>query len=345
MADWQGTFLVSSGTGDQMSSLAGRMQKREEERLAQMQKRKQQEKEQSFKVQESLHHFLDTFRSERLSLESSLAESTTVEHSKLAEHFDDLSQRVSKLHRYVSESAMFLPPYELKTAQNLLVSLQSKIQEKRDELLPKKKFTFRSSNKKSEKKLAVTENNTKTNESVEDSKSEEDLVIELAACKFVGASNEVFKKSANEINQKDIALAALNDCTVILYGAPLAIHINKLKNCKVFCGPVPGSVFIRECTNCTFILACQQLRIHSTVNSHFYIHVTSKAIVEDSYNVKFAPYNWKYDGIEEHYALTGLSRHRNNWDQVDDFNWLAADAHSPNWSILEDSERISVWNV
>lgn len=238
---------------------------------------------------------------------------------------------------------MFLPPYELKTAQNILVSLQSKIQEKRDELLPKKKFAFKS-NKKSEKKSNVTDGG-KMNESVKDSKSEDDLVIELAACKFVGASNETFQKSGNEINQKDIALAALTDCTVILNGAPLAIHINKLKNCRVFCGPVPGSIFIRECTNCTFVLACQQLRIHSTVNSHFYIHVTSKAIVEDCSSVKFAPYNWKYDDLEEHYALTGLNRYRNNWDKVDDFNWLAADAHSPNWSILEESERITSWDV
>ena len=29
----------------------------------------------------------------------------------------------------------------------------------------------------------------------------------------------------------------------------------------------------------------------------------------------------------------------NNWDDVDDFNWLAADKASPNWSILPEAER------
>lgn len=34
----------------------------------------------------------------------------------------------------------------------------------------------------------------------------------------------------------------------------------------------------------------------------------------------------------------------NNWDQVDDFKWLKAE-HSPNWSVLPESERLSeeVW--
>ena len=34
----------------------------------------------------------------------------------------------------------------------------------------------------------------------------------------------------------------------------------------------------------------------------------------------------------------------NQWDQVDDFKWLKAD-HSPNWSVLPETERIpdEVW--
>ncbi|XP_059176479.1 tubulin-specific chaperone C-like [Physella acuta] len=344
MADWQGTVAVNTaGAEDHISSFTEKLFKREEERQAQLQKRKQEESEQSFRIQESVQLFLDSFKSELQILKSLLVESSKIESTRLIEHFDNLSLRVSKLQRYVSESAMFLPPYELKTAQNLITSLQSGIQEKRDELLPKKKFAFKTSNRKADRRTAMPEN-TKSEETAKDSKSEDDLVIELAACKFVGVSNKTLQKNGNEINKKDIALASLTDCTVLLYGAPSAIHMNKLKNCKVFCGPVPGSIFIRECINCTFVLSCQQLRIHSTTNSHFYIHVTSKAIIEDCNGIKFAPCNWTYDGQEEDYATTGLTKDRNNWDKVDDFNWLAADAHSPNWSILDESERITSWS-
>jgi len=349
MADWQGTYRFTNNGVDESSQNQNLMElaklkKREEERQEKIRKKK--EEDDSFKVQDSLQLFHKSFDKECLSIEKDLFTELDVDRASIIEHFDSLSMRVTKLQRYVSESVIFLPPYELKTANNTLVSLLQKIQEKRNEKLPKKKFAFKS-NKKSEKKAAVSHNHTDKNnaEIIKDSKSEDDLVIELAACKFVGGSHEVLKKEGVEINHKDVALADLNDCTVVLCGTPSAIHINKLKDCKIFCGPVPGSIFIRECFNCTFVLACQQLRIHSTKKCQFYIHVTSKAIIEDCNTVNFAPYNWNYERLEEHYKMSGLSKDRNNWDKVDDFCWLAADAHSPNWSIIDETERVPSWNV
>lgn len=352
MADWKGTYRFSNnGNGEDNSpnntEILEKLEKREEDRQEQLRKKK--EEDDSFKVQESLQLFHELFDEKRLSIEKDLLIDCVFDKAKVIEHFDNLSIRVTKLQRYVSESAMFLPPYELKTANNILVSLQQKIQEKRNEKIPKKKFAFRS-NKKADKKGAAPQLNIDKSKSEDifkenESKSQDDLIIELAACKFVGGSNEVLQKEGVEINHKDVALADLTDCTVLLRGAPSAIHINKLNNCKIFCGPVPGSIFIRECKNCIFVLACQQLRIHSTTETQFYIHVTSKAIIEDCNTVKFAPYNWNYERLEEHYTLSGLSKERNNWHKVDDFCWLAADAHSPNWSVIDEKERVSFWNV
>jgi hypothetical protein len=105
------------------------------------------------------------------------------------------------------------------------------------------------------------------------------------------------------------------------------------------CGPVATSVFVDDCVDCISYLACQQLRIHNTKHCNFYLHVTSRAIIEDSTQVGFAPYSWKYDNIELHFKTAGLDVSRNNWDLVDDFNWLASDKPSPNWHILKDNEK------
>ena len=35
----------------------------------------------------------------------------------------------------------------------------------------------------------------------------------------------------------------------------------------------------------------------------------------------------------------GLDEGVNNWDKVDDFNWLALDKPSPNWTVLPEDER------
>ena len=46
-----------------------------------------------------------------------------------------------------------------------------------------------------------------------------------------------------------------------------------------------------------------------------------------------------YDDLSAHYALTDLDRDVNNWKIVNDFNWLASDKASPNWSIMPEGER------
>eukprot|EP00041_Stephanoeca_diplocostata_P013884 m.248132 g.248132 ORF g.248132 m.248132 type:complete len:165 (+) comp19501_c0_seq32:1247-1741(+) len=147
--------------------------------------------------------------------------------------------------------------------------------------------------------------------------------------------------------------------TVEIAGQPNALHMRDLKSCKVgllegtlilrsirmlntlfksciqVCiGPVSRSLLLHECTGCEFHIACQQLRIHTSTATDFHIHVTSKAIIEDCRDLRFAKYAWTYDGIEEDYRVSGLRRDVNNWDKVDDFNWLNPTEASPNWSIM-----------
>eukprot|EP00051_Salpingoeca_urceolata_P020324 m.303922 g.303922 ORF g.303922 m.303922 type:complete len:105 (-) comp19596_c0_seq13:2153-2467(-) len=98
-------------------------------------------------------------------------------------------------------------------------------------------------------------------------------------------------------------------------------------------------MFLKRCSNCTFALACQQLRIHDATDTNFYLHVTGKAIIEDCDRLQFAPYTWTYPDIDAHYEVSGLDRSRNMWDQVDDFKWLKAGQPSPHWSVLPESQR------
>lgn len=47
--------------------------------------------------------------------------------------------------------------------------------------------------------------------------------------------------------------------------------------------------------------------------------------------------------MDDHFQKSGLDKSSNNWDQVDDFNWLVADVPSPNWSVIPESERRDKW--
>ena len=321
-------------------AITERLQKRQEARQDEIKKNKENDGDNMSRHQ-NVTAFLDKLSEKRQFLEDGIARSNQLlAKRELVDHFDSLSDTLHKLQRYVSECTAFLPSYEIRQAQETISNLQTEIQEKREELLPKRKFAFSKAKVTAEKKVAVEpvkEEKPKDNDEVT-------AVVELASCKFVKQTGQTLTKQSAEINQQDIALVDLTDCTVKLFGAPSAIHMFNLTNCHIFSGPVSGSIFVRSCTNCVFVLPCQQLRIHNTYDTDFYIHVTCKAIIEDCSRVRFAPFNWTYDTLESHYLLSGLDKGRNSWDKVDDFNFLAAGVASPNWSVLDKSKRTVSWN-
>ncbi len=365
---------------ERKTQVTEKLQKREEERLDEV-KRRKDEKESASVLNESTTFFLDNFSRTKSDIEEKLTNSGSVEKAGLTAHFDDIFVLLQKLTKYLTDSAMFIPAFEVQKAQQTiskwteysvekpemcdqlindtpnclllleyLVSpcditnwfqsvrlfadkLQTDVQEKRDELIPKKKFAFKGK-KKTEKAAPAPTTET----------AKKEIKVAISECNFADAADQTLTKCSEEVTNQDVALTRLSNCVVKLHGSPGAMHVSNLKNCKVFSGPVSGSIFIDQCAGCLFVMPCQQMRIHSTTSTDFYIHVTSKAIIEDCQMVRFAPYNWLYPNIEEHYAISKLDRHRNNWNDVDDFNWLASDSHSPNWKELPEEDRIKQWD-
>ncbi|XP_014805896.1 PREDICTED: LOW QUALITY PROTEIN: tubulin-specific chaperone C [Calidris pugnax] len=163
-------------------------------------------------------------------------------------------------------------------------------------------------------------------------------------CGFGGAEGEELELGPAELLQRDVVLSELRGCRVRLRGNANTLRVRDCRGCTVLCGPVSTSVLVDGCSDCLLVLACQQLRTHRTRDSRFYVQVTSRAVIEDCTKVSFAPYTWSYPGIERDFESSGLDRNRNNWNLVDDFDWLATDKPSPNWSLIPEQERISSWD-
>lgn len=160
---------------------------------------------------------------------------------------------------------------------------------------------------------------------------------------FANEENKNLSLSHDEIALKDAVFRNLRNCQLSIEGGASTIHFVSLADCRILCGPVSTSVFVEDCQNCKFVIACQQLRTHSTHDTDFYLHVTSRGIIEDCQRVRFAPYNWNYPNLEKHFEFVGMTAEQNNWNLIDDFNWLSS-APSPNWKIIEEHERIVEWN-
>ncbi|KAG9229632.1 tubulin-specific chaperone-like protein c [Amylocarpus encephaloides] len=134
------------------------------------------------------------------------------------------------------------------------------------------------------------------------------------------------------------ALTGLKRCIVDMSvpttdGAPFAgLALKNIKQSLIIAGHVAGAAHITGVENSTIVVESRQVRMHDCKNVDIYLHCASRPIIEDCNHVRFSPTPACYKNA--------ANERTNQWDQVDDFKWLKAE-HSPNWSILPESERLS----
>ncbi|KAM9461950.1 tubulin-specific chaperone C [Clarias gariepinus] len=319
--------------------------RRDQARLEELERRKNVKESQEVS-EEKVCYFRASFSAEKTAIEELLSSCTQTDRQNATKVLEEATNMLQRLQKFLNDSTIFLTKYELRQAQESLQQLQGSIAEKRAEGMPKKKFAFRSRGAGASQQAAVPSAGTEGEPKADPGQTVVDSVGRSEQqCGFSNAHDEVLIKKSEEIQQRDVLLSHLTNCKVRLYGSPSTLHIKNVRGCQILSGPVSSSVFIDECKDSTLVLACQQLRTHNTTSTQIYLHVTSRAIIEDCHGVSFAPFNWKYDLLEDDFQVSGLDPKRNNWAQVDDFNWLAAETPSPNWAVLPEDKRTTCWDA
>ncbi|XP_003747265.1 tubulin-specific chaperone C [Galendromus occidentalis] len=133
----------------------------------------------------------------------------------------------------------------------------------------------------------------------------------------------------------EVELRNLRGCKVTIRGNPATLYISEVHDCLVVCDPVASSVLIVGFRGSELRVACQQLRIHKAGDAIFRLHISSRSIIEDCRNVSFGKLPAEYNASEQAWEAAGLSKTKNNYSLVDDFNWLNVQEPSPNWKLLD----------
>lgn len=322
--------------------IADQLEKRNRDRQQQVNAKHELQK-QNIATNESLDYFQETFRTHVTTIEDGLTNlKPSTNKMKLTKDIHKIHEDIQNLQNYLTASTFFLSNYTIKACQTILNDLKGRIEATKDTLLAKKKFNFR-------KKAADATTSTKTTVDGIPTKqstiaSSEPIQPDHYEWTVQNRQHEEIILAPDEINNKDITVSTLDSCLLQIMGYPSSIQLSHLTNCVILCGPVSRSVFADNCTNCKFIFGCQQLRLHTSHHCDLYMHVTSRAIIEDCNNINVAPYNYKYANLDDDFVKAGLDMTKNNWEYVADFNWLSADTHSPNWQHIAPEQRISCWN-
>jgi len=293
---------------------------------------------------ESTSSFITRFSQLKSSIESHLSESQSIsssDPSHLKPHFDKISQSISDLEKLVAQSSYFLPSYDVRSSLKTVSDLKRTLENLSSELIPKKKFSFKNKTTKKDPDSVVQESK-QSIVPVRDSVQSSFTVRDSPG--FRNKTGEVLIGEFKESEVGEFTVSDLDSCEVRIIGCVRALFVHRLKNCRVYVGPVTGSILIDEVEGCVFVIASHQIRIHHAMRSDFYLRVRSRPIVEDCNGVRFAPYCLSYRGIEEDLCGAGLDLETGNWANVDDFRWLRA-VQSPNWSILPENERVGIVDI
>lgn len=124
--------------------------------------------------------------------------------------------------------------------------------------------------------------------------------------------------------------------------APFAsLAIRNVSRSLIIAGRVDGPAHVTGVRGSVLVLDARQVRMHECAGVTVYLWCGSHPIIEGCSGVRFAPLPGAYCSSHHHHLLNlaaggGHEGEENQWDQVDDFNWLKAEA-SPNWERLSPS--------
>ncbi|XP_026170882.1 tubulin-specific chaperone C [Mastacembelus armatus] len=332
-------FVAESGA----AKMQERLQKRHQARIEDAERRKE-DKERQAVAEEKGEYFSSTFNGERACIEELLSGCSGADRAVVTQILEEATAQTVQLQKFLNDSTLFLTQYELRQAQAALQKLQTSLAETREAALPKKRFAFRARTKAADKVAPPVSDTASPGAGTFEQSAQVDGAAAFEQCGFSNMENELLTKTSDEIQKRDVLLTHLTNCKVRLFGSPSTLHLKHIDSCEILCGPVSSSVFVDHCRNSILALPCQQLRTHNTTNTQVYLHVTSRAIIEDCHGVSFAPFSWSYPNLEDDFSVSGLDRDRNNWSQVDDFNWLAAGTPSPNWTVIPEADRKTNWD-
>jgi len=284
--------------------------------------------------------FWNEFQTEKESILNTLSNlNSSISTIKLKSEFNNILSRINNLEKSVIAASIYLPPHDKETCSQQIKHLNEELNKRKVLLTPKSKFSFKSRNKI--KKNTEVVNNLTISSTELNTEKKEIINVPKNALLFSNKSNTYLTQEDICDTTKDVYLIDLESCIIDLANIKFDIAIlqmNRLKNCIVFVNPIKSSMIIDNCSNCYFVLACHQFRMHDSKNIDVYLHCSSHPIIEDCIGIRFTNYELPVSDIEERFKKANIDINNNQYELVEDFKWLKQQK-SPNWKVMNESER------
>lgn len=246
---------------------------------------------------ESTDRFLQTFSETCGKLEQTLSSIQDGKPSRVSSEgekpstnsvLDHLAMKLSELEQYVAEKSYFLPAYEVRASQSTIASLREKLDAANGELLPKKRFSFKS--KASRERKASEEGNARVSQTAETARvaacregmithSIQDLQLNVIG----GRDSEESKASVEEGKAKNGQVSGCLEGVTThspcrIQDLQHAVVVRDLKNQE------DAEIMLQNLVNCRVYIRgmCRALYVHKLKGCQVYAGpVTGSALIEE----------------------------------------------------------------
>merc|ERR1712224_146157 len=97
------------------------------------------------------------------------------------------------------------------------------------------------------------------------------------------------------------------------------VLVENLTDCEVLVGVSCSTVWLRNCTNCKFNVACQQLRVSSSSNCEISLFSSIGPVFDASHHITVRPFQPTYVPLQKrHFKAAGIELSQNNWNKIED---------------------------
>jgi len=164
--------------------------------------------------------------------------------------FADIDRRLELCREDLNQATVLLNTYDTQKSMEELKQLQELVIQAKADLNPQKKFSFKPHS-------AATQ----AGEPAPPPKANTPAPLEASAFEDVGTQVRDLRTQTVSLALKghDVALTDVTDSKVFLTEPTTAVRINKARSSLFVMAPVAGSVFLEDCQDCTFVVACHQV--------------------------------------------------------------------------------------
>jgi len=97
---------------------------------------------------------------------------------------------------------------------------------------------------------------------------------------------ETLMKLPGSVKGQPFDISSCKGCRLLLLDHSDQVQIDDVSDSRVFIAASSESVFIRNCSSCTFTIACKQFRTRDCTNCIFYLYSKTEPAIETSNNIR-----------------------------------------------------------